>query len=79
MSMFIILPNKRTGLAQLERDLKNRDHNIQSLSSKMYRSEVEVSIPKFKIEFEVSLVEALKKVKLQKINLCHIALLTQSK
>ncbi|XP_037035592.1 alaserpin-like isoform X2 [Bradysia coprophila] len=60
MSLFVILPNKRTGLAQLETRLK--DINIKDLSGKMYRSEVEVSLPKFKIEFEVSLVDALKKL-----------------
>lgn len=60
MAMFIILPNSRTGLARLEQSLKDID--IQSLSKKMYKSEVEVSIPKFKIEFEVSLVDALRKV-----------------
>lgn len=60
MSMFIILPNKRTGLARLESQLKDVD--LKNLTTNMYRSEVEVSIPKFKIEFEVSLVDALKKV-----------------
>lgn len=60
MSMFIILPNKRTGLAELEAKLNDLD--IQNLSKSMYRSEVDVSIPKFKIEFEVSLVETLRKV-----------------
>lgn len=60
MSMFIILPNKRTGLAQLEARLNDLD--IQNLSKSMYKSEVDVYIPKFKIEFEVSLVEALRKV-----------------
>jgi len=60
MSMFIILPNKRTGLAKLETDLQGID--ILGLSTKMYRSEVEVSIPKFKIEFELSLVNTLKKM-----------------
>lgn len=60
MSMFIILPNKRDGLPQLETRLKEID--MQDLSKNMYKSEVDVSIPKFKIEFEVSLVDALKKV-----------------
>lgn len=60
MSMFIILPNKRTGLPRLEEQLKDVD--LKNLTAKMHRSEVEVSIPKFKIEFEVSLVDALKKV-----------------
>lgn len=60
MSMFIILPNSKTGLAQLESQL--RDYNINELSKEMSKSEVDVSLPRFKIEFEVSLVDALKKV-----------------
>jgi len=60
MSMFIILPNSRTGLEKLERDLRNRD--IHELSKNMFRTEVEVSLPKFKIEFELSLVDTLKKM-----------------
>lgn len=60
MSMFIILPNRRSGLAQLEAKLKTV--NLQDLQRNMYKSEVEVSLPKFKIEFEVSLVDALRKV-----------------
>lgn len=60
MSMFIILPNKRTGLAQLEKQLNEID--LPNLTKNMYRSEVEVSLPKFKIEFKVSLVDALRKV-----------------
>lgn len=60
MAMFIILPNKRTGLAKLEQDLKNV--NIHDLSKNLYRTEVEVLLPKFKIEFELSLVNALRKV-----------------
>lgn len=60
MAMFIILPNKKTGLAKLETALKDVD--IHELSKSMFRSEVEVSLPKFKIEFEISLVKALKEV-----------------
>jgi len=60
MSMFIILPNLRTGLAKLETNLKNVDLN--ALSRNMFRQEVDVSIPKFKIEFKLSLVDTLKKM-----------------
>lgn len=60
MAMFILLPNKRTGLAQLEADLKNV--NIPDLCKTMQDSRVTVSLPKFRIEFEISLVDALSKV-----------------
>lgn len=60
MSLFVILPNSRTGLSQLESQLKNVE--IRELSKRMFKTEVDVSLPKFKIEFEVSLVDTLKKV-----------------
>jgi len=60
MSMFIILPNKRTGLAKLETDLTSVD--LKDLTSRMYRTEVDVSLPKFKIEFELSLKNALREM-----------------
>jgi serpin B len=60
ISMLIILPNKKTGLKELESKLKTLDLN--DISSKMYSTEVNVEIPKFKIEFEVELKEPLTKV-----------------
>jgi len=60
MSMLIMLPNSKTGLSKLEADLKTVD--ISELKKEMYKTEVDVSIPKFKIEFELSLVDALKKM-----------------
>lgn len=60
MSMLIILPNRLMGLARLESQLKRI--SIQDLSSSMNVSELELDLPKFKIEFEVSLVDALAKV-----------------
>lgn len=60
LSMFIILPNTKTGLSGLEEKLKTVD--LADLTQKMYSMEVSVSLPKFKIEFEVSLPDILKKV-----------------
>lgn len=61
ISMFIILPNNRTGLAALESKLHTID--LSELSKKMYSQEVNVEIPKFKIEFDIELNDPLKKVK----------------
>lgn len=60
MSMFIILPNERTGLAQLESRLKDVD--LQNLQKNMTETEVQVFLPKFKIEFQVCLRNALRKM-----------------
>lgn len=60
ITMMIILPNKRSGLADLENKLTSI--NICDLSKNMYDTEVNVEIPKFKIEFDIELNEPLKKV-----------------
>jgi serpin B len=60
ISMVIILPNSKTGLAALESKLTSID--INELSSRMYSQEVNVEIPKFKVEFDIELNEPLKKV-----------------
>lgn len=62
VSMLIILPNKKTGLSALESKLHTVDFG--ELSTKMYSQEVNVEIPKFKIEFDIELNEPLKKVSL---------------
>lgn len=62
ISMFIILPDSKTGLAELESNLNTID--INELSKKMFSQEVNVELPKFKIEFDVELNEPLKKVKI---------------
>lgn len=60
ISFLIILPNQRDGLANLESKLSNYD--LTGIKSKLDEYEVEVTIPKFKIEYKVELVEILKKV-----------------
>lgn len=60
LSMLIILPNSRTGLAKLETDLKSV--NIVELSKTMSSTEVVLSVPKFQIDFQISLVDALSKL-----------------
>ncbi|XP_055310176.1 antichymotrypsin-2-like [Sitodiplosis mosellana] len=58
LSMIFILPNSRTGLSALEDKLKNYD--LGSVTDKMQERKVEVSIPKFTVEFETNLNDALK-------------------
>ncbi|XP_023302346.2 antichymotrypsin-2-like isoform X2 [Lucilia cuprina] len=58
LSMLIILPNSRTGLADLEEKLKNV--SLPDLTKRMFNTKVIVDMPKFKAEFEVELNEALK-------------------
>jgi serpin B len=65
ISMLIILPNSRTGLSALEAKLNTID--LGELSTKMYSQEVNVEIPKFKIEFDITLNEPLKKMGMNKM------------
>ncbi|XP_062544732.1 serine protease inhibitor 42Dd-like isoform X4 [Armigeres subalbatus] len=60
VSMLILLPNERNGLSKLEENLQNID--IPDLLTKMYSQEVEVFLPKFKIEFTLDLKETLEKL-----------------
>ncbi|XP_055630061.1 serine protease inhibitor 42Dd-like isoform X4 [Toxorhynchites rutilus septentrionalis] len=60
ISMLILLPHERDGLGQLEENLLNL--NISDMLTKMRSQEVELSLPKFKIEFNVDLQETLEKL-----------------
>lgn len=60
ISMLIILPNKKEGLSALESQLHTID--LTALTAQMYSQEVIVTLPKFKIEYEISLNDVLKKV-----------------
>lgn len=62
ISMLIILPNTRTGLSALEGKLNTID--LGEISNSLYSQEVNVEIPKFKIEFDIELNEPLQKVRL---------------
>lgn len=59
-SFLVILPNQRMGLAALESKLKDID--LKTISEKLNREYVKVSMPKFKIEHQVNLKSILKKV-----------------
>ena len=60
MSMLIILPNDKEGLEKLETKLKNWDLN--QITTKMSVQDVEVFLPKFRIEYNIDLKEPLKQV-----------------
>lgn len=62
ITMLIILPNKIDGLSELESKLHTIDLN--AMTNQMYSQEVIVTLPKFKIEYEISLNDVLKKVNL---------------
>ncbi|XP_052898415.1 antichymotrypsin-2-like isoform X3 [Anopheles moucheti] len=58
MTMLILLPHERTGLAALEEKLPSL--NLAELTTQMHKQEVEVFLPKFKIEFTRDLNDDLK-------------------
>lgn len=60
ISFVVVLPNGRTGLPALEASLKNYD--LSKITSQMYKQKVDVTLPKFKIEYEIELNDVLKKV-----------------
>lgn len=60
ISFLILLPNTRTGLKELEAKMK--DVNLGDLTARMRYELVSVSLPKFRVEFEVGLDDPLQKV-----------------
>lgn len=60
ISMLIIMPYDINGINRLEKKLKNFDLN--EVAMRALRHEVDVSLPKFKIESDINLKEPLMKV-----------------
>ncbi|XP_031347028.1 serine protease inhibitor 3/4-like isoform X3 [Photinus pyralis] len=60
VSMVFILPHKRTGIEELEKKLVDVD--LSNITDGMRSMEVEVSLPKFKIETEMDLKSVLTKM-----------------
>lgn len=60
VSMLILLPHERDGLSKLEDKLLSLD--IPDMMTKMHSQEVEVFLPKFKIEFDLDLKDTLEKL-----------------
>lgn len=60
ISLVIVLPNNRMGLSALETKLK--DYDLKKIAETFYYGRCEVTIPKFKIEYEINLNDVLQNV-----------------
>lgn len=60
LSFLILLPNSRNGLPELEQKLSHFD--LSKINEQLEELEVDVTIPKFKVEHKVELVDTLKEV-----------------
>ncbi|KAK8382335.1 hypothetical protein O3P69_015334 [Scylla paramamosain] len=60
LSMVFVLPDKRDGLAEVESKLATTD--LSELHRKLHEDEVEVSLPRFKLEETLDLVDTLSKM-----------------
>lgn len=60
LSMFVLLPNERTGLKSLAEKLENV--NLVDLAEQMNTEEVVVKFPKFKVDYSVELKDILVEV-----------------
>ncbi|GBN71045.1 Leukocyte elastase inhibitor B [Araneus ventricosus] len=58
VSMLVLLPNQRDGLRSLVRNLT--PEKLGEVQRQLYRREVDVSLPKFKLEFEEELSEEVR-------------------
>lgn len=58
LSMMVILPKKRNGLMDLMSKLQNND--FLDMSAKMESEDVDIRLPKFKVEFDLNLNEVLQ-------------------
>lgn len=65
MSMILIRPSEKNGLADLENKLSSM--SILELSSKMNSQDVDVMMPRFKIDFSTGLVDVLKEMGIRSI------------
>ncbi|XP_070509119.1 uncharacterized protein [Chironomus tepperi] len=65
IEMLVLLPNKRTGLAGLEKNLT--EIGVKGLWSKMQKTKVDVQMPKFKIEYQVDLKAPLEKMGMKRM------------
>ena len=61
VSLIVILPNKRNGIAELEKKLADTD--LTKITENMFKPEVVVKLPKFKIETTIELNEPLEQVR----------------
>lgn len=60
VSLVVVLPNSRTGLSELEASLKN--YNLNQITRQLRDEYIQVTLPKFKFEYEIDLKNVLQKV-----------------
>ncbi|BFG05867.1 serine protease inhibitor 42Dd [Drosophila madeirensis] len=65
LSMFVLLPQERTGLKALAEKLKSV--NLVDLASKLDVEEVQVKFPKFKVDYSIDLGDKLKELGIKKM------------
>ncbi|XP_053965605.1 serine protease inhibitor 42Dd-like isoform X4 [Anastrepha ludens] len=65
LSMLVILPSSRTGLATLHEKLKSFD--LSEITQRLTPTKVMVKFPKFKAEFEIELKEALENLGMKRM------------
>jgi len=59
-SMFVFLPDEKYGISQFQKELNNK--NWQKWMNGFHDMEGDIALPKFKIEYEVSLNDTLKEL-----------------
>lgn len=64
-SFVIVLPNSRTGLSELEKKIKG--YGLANIMSQMKKQKTILKLPKFKVEYEIDLRNALENVCIHKI------------
>lgn len=62
LTMVVVLPNKRSGLDQLCVDLKQTKLSVLVQQAADYKGLVAISLPKFKVTFDVSLSDVLTRM-----------------
>lgn len=60
MSFVVVLPNSRTGLSALESSIHNYD--FKRITTQLHDENVQVTLPKFKFEYEIDLSNVLQRV-----------------
>lgn len=61
ISLLIVLPKNRNGLQEVEKKLSS-DFDLANVLDQLSLTQVQVSLPKYKVEYKVDLVEVLQKV-----------------
>ncbi|KAH8277951.1 hypothetical protein KR018_010808 [Drosophila ironensis] len=65
LSMFVLLPQERTGIFALAEKLKSV--NLVDLADKLAEEEVQVKFPKFKVDYSLDLDQKLKQLGIKKM------------